>query len=195
LAVRHQYRVTAATGANSLVAGFQGGYSLHFAPAWVASVEADLTGAHATSSTLSTWTAFGTNVPVAGSFTKEIRTLNWLTTARGRIGYLVTPATLAYFTGGAAWAGVSYEGGNSGPFVGGYATSVSFFRAQSGYVLGGGVEFARQDRWLLRGEYLFHRFNDVSAIGVAPNFPNFPSVYSWTGFDVHEIRAAVSYKF
>jgi hypothetical protein len=45
------------------------------------------------------------------------------------------------------------------------------------------------------GRNLFHRFNDVSAVGTAPNFPNFPSGYSWTGFDVHEIRAAVSYKF
>ncbi len=179
--------------ASSLVGGFQGGYDLQIAPAWVVGIEADLTGAHATSSTLSTWTAFGTNVPVAGSFTKEIRTLNWLSTARGRVGYLVTPAMLVYFTGGAAFGGVSYEGGNAAPI--GYASAVSFFRTQSGYVLGGGLEFATWDRWLLRGEYLFHRFNDASAVGASANFPNFPSGYSWTGFDVHEVRAAVSYKF
>ncbi len=181
--------------ASSLVGGFQAGFNVKIAPAWVAGVEADFTGAHATSSTLSTWTAFGTNVPVAGSFTKEIRTLNWLSTARGRIGYLVTPAMLVYFTGGAAFGGVSYEGGNAAPVGAGYASAVSFFRTQSGYVLGGGLEFATWDRWLLRGEYLFHRFNDASAVGASANFPNFPSAYSWTGFDVHEVRAAVSYKF
>ena len=93
-----------------------------------------------------------------------IRTLEWLSTVRGRIGYLVTPAMLLYFTGGAAWAGASYAGGDAAPVGGGYATAVSFYQPQFGYVLGGGVEFATWDRWLLRGEYLFHRFSDVSAI-------------------------------
>ena len=176
--------------------GFQGGYVVQFAPALVAGLEADFAGSHATSSALSTWTAFSTNVPLPGAYSKEIRTLNWLTTARGRVGYLVTPATLIYFTGGAAWGGVSYEGASSGPIIGGgYASSVSFFHAQSGYVLGGGIEFATWDRWMLRGEYLFHRFNDVSAVATAPHFPNFPSAYSWTGFDVNEFRAALSYRF
>jgi outer membrane immunogenic protein len=180
-------------GTGGVVAGFQAGINVQPAPAWVAGIEADFTGAHASSNKLSTWTTFGTNAPIAGSFTQEIRTLEWLSTARGRVGYLLTPATLIYFTGGAAWAGASYAGGNSAP--GGYASAVSFFQAQPGYVLGGGVEFATWDRWLLRGEYLFHRFNDVSAVGTAPHFPNIPSGYSWTGFDVQEIRAAVSYKF
>ena len=181
--------------ASGLVAGFQAGFNYQIAPAWVAGIESDFTGSHATSSALSPWTAFGTNVPLAGAFTKEIRTLEWLTTARGRIGFLATPATLLYLTGGAAWAGASYAGGNAAPIGHGYATAVSFFQAQSGYVVGGGLEYLSWDRWLLRGEYLFHRFNDVSAVATAPNFPNFPSGYSWTGFDVHEVRAAVSYKF
>jgi outer membrane immunogenic protein len=179
--------------ASSVVAGFQGGYDFQFAPAFVAGIEADLTGVHATASTLSTWTTFGTGAPVAGSFTKEIRNLEWLTTARGRIGYLVTPSILAYFTGGGAWGGVSYAGGNTGP--GGYATAVSFHQAQPGYVLGGGVELMSRDRWLVRGEYLFYGFSDASAVGASSKFPNIPSGYSWTGFDVHEVRAAVSYKF
>ncbi len=191
-----QFGAGAAPGSLSgggFVTGFQGGYVVGVAPGLVAGIEADFAGSHATSSALSTWTAVGTNAPLAG-YAKEIRTLNWLTTARGRIGYLVTPATLVYFTGGAAWSGVSYEGASAGPIgAAGYATSVSFFQTQSGYVLGGGIEFATWDRWMLRGEYLFHRFNDVSA--VAPHFPNFPSAYSWTGFDVNEVRAAVSYKF
>jgi outer membrane immunogenic protein len=179
--------------ATSLIAGFQAGFDLQFAPAWVVGIEADLTGAHATASTLSTWTNFGTATPVSGAFTKEIRTLEWLSTVRGRAGYLVTPAILAYFTGGVAWGGTSYEAGNSGP--GGYATAVSFFRAQPGYVLGGGVEFLSRDRWLVRGEYLFYGLGDASAVGTTTRFPNNPSVFSWTNFDVHEVRAAVSYKF
>jgi outer membrane immunogenic protein len=185
--------VSGSVSATGLVGGFQGGYNFQFAPAWVAGIEADLTGVHATASTLSTWTTFGTGTPVAGSFTKEIRTLEWLTTARGRIGYLVTPAILVYFAGGTAWGGASYEGGNSGP--GGYATAVSMHQAQPGYVLGGGLELLSRDRWLVRGEYLFYGFSDVSAFGTSPKFPSIPSGYSWTGFDVHEIRAAVSYKF
>jgi outer membrane immunogenic protein len=180
---------------SGVTVGFQAGYNYQLAPAWVAGIEADITGDNVTSSTLSSWNALGTGAPLAGAFTKEIRTLQWLSTVRGRIGYLVTPWTLVYFTGGAAFTGVNYAAGNSAPITGGYATSVSFTETQAGYVLGGGVEFLTWDRWLVRGEYLFHHFGDVSAVGAAPNFPNFPSGYSWSGFDVHEVRAAVSFKF
>ena len=48
-------------------------------------------------------------------------------------------------------------------------------------MVGGGVEFLSWDRWLLRGEYLFHHFNGASAVGGAANFPTFPSGFTWSG--------------
>ena len=69
-------------GVGGFATGFQVGYVVRIAPALVAGIEADFAGSHATSSALSTWTAFATNLPLAGAYAKEIRTLNWLTTAR-----------------------------------------------------------------------------------------------------------------
>ena len=101
--------------------------------------------------------------PLSGSSVPEIGTLEWLGTLRGRFGYLLTPRTLIYATGGVAWSGVNYAGASSGPTTPGYASAVSFTETQIGYVVGGGVEFLSWDRWLVRGEYLFHHFNGASA--------------------------------
>ncbi len=182
-------------GTDGFTVGMQAGYNVQLSPAFVVGIEGDITNDHTSKKTLSTWTAFGTNAPLAGSYTADIRTLEWLGTLRGRFGYLLTPRVLVYGTGGIAWSGVNYAAGASGPIGAGYASSVSFTETEVGYVLGGGVEFMNWDRWLLRGEYLLHHFNGASAVGGAANFPTFPSGFTWSGFDVHEFRAALSYKF
>jgi len=187
--------MTSNIGTSGAAVGLQAGYNYQLAPAWLVGFEADATGDHTTSSALSTWTSFGTNVPLPGSYTKEIRTLEWLSTARGRFGYLLTPRTLLYFTGGAAWSGVNYAAASAAPAGPGYASSVSFTDTKMGYVLGGGVEFLTWDRWLIRGEYLYHHFDGASAVGGAAGFPGFPSGYTWSSFNIQEFRAALSYKF
>jgi outer membrane immunogenic protein len=180
---------------DGITVGMQAGYNLQLSPAFVVGIEGDITNDHTSKKTLSPWTAFGTNAPLAGSYTADIRTLEWLGSLRGRFGYLLTPRTLVYATGGVAFSGVNYAGGASGPIGPGYASSVSFTETEVGYVLGGGVEFMNWDRWLVRGEYLFRHFNGASATGGAVNFPTFPSGFTWSGFDIHEFRAALSYKF
>jgi outer membrane immunogenic protein len=175
--------------------GMQAGYNYQLSPFFVTGIEADITNDHATAKTVSPWTVFGTNAVFPGSYATEIRTLEWLGTLRGRFGYLLTPRTLVYATGGVAWSGVNYAGGSSGPLIPGYASSVSFTQTEVGYVVGGGVEFMNWDRWLVRGEYLFRHFNGASAVGGAASSPTFPSGFTWSGFDIHEFRAALSYKF
>ena len=68
--------------------------------------------------------------------------LNWLATVRGRIGYLVTPTALAYFTGGAAFADVDYSASANNEPPSTYVSSTSFSKTVTGYVLGGGLEWA-----------------------------------------------------
>jgi outer membrane immunogenic protein len=180
---------------DGVTVGIQAGYNLQLSPFFVTGIEGDITNDHTSQKTFSSWTTFGTNTGLAGSSVPEIRTLEWLGTLRGRFGYLLTPRTLVYATGGVAWSGVNYAGASTGPVGAGYASSVSFTETQVGYVVGGGVEFLSWDRWLLRGEYLFHHFNGASAVGGAANFPTFPSGFTWSGYDIHEFRAALSYKF
>jgi outer membrane immunogenic protein len=182
-------------GTDGVTVGIQAGYNFQLSPAFVVGIEGDIVNDHTSQKTLSTWTALGTNAALSGSYTADIRTLEWLGTLRARFGYLLTPRTLVYATGGVAWSGVNYAGGASGPVGAGYASSVSFTETEIGYVVGGGVEFLTWDRWLLRGEYLLHHFNGVSAVGGAANFPTFPSAFTWSGYDIHEFRAALSYKF
>jgi hypothetical protein len=68
---------------------------------------------------------------------------NWLATVRGRIGYLVTPTALLYFTGGVAFADVDYAASaNNAPDLC-FIDIVS--RTVPGYVLGAGLN----GRWVI----------------------------------------------
>jgi outer membrane immunogenic protein len=186
---------TTSLDTDGVTVGMQAGYNLQLSPSWVTGIEGDIANDHTSAKSIQSWTTFGTNAGVSGSSVPEIRTLEWLGTLRGRFGYLLTPRTLVYATGGVAWSGVNSAGASTGPIGPGYASSVSFTETQVGYVVGGGVEFLSWDRWLVRGEYLFHHFNGASAVGGAASFPTFPSGFTWSGYDIHEFRAALSYKF
>jgi outer membrane immunogenic protein len=65
--------------------------------------------------------------------------VNYFGTARGRLGYAVD-RTLLYVTGGLAYGEVE---------VGGYSDT------QTGYVIGGGLEYKLNPAWSLKGEYQF----------------------------------------
>jgi outer membrane immunogenic protein len=186
---------TGSLNTDGVTVGMQAGYNWQLSPFWVTGIEGDITNDHTSAKTIQYWTAFGTNAAFTGSSVPEIRTLEWLGTLRARFGYLLTARTLVYATGGFAWSGVNYAGASTGPIGPGYVSSVSFTETEIGYVVGGGVEFLNWDRWLVRGEYLFHHFNGASAVGGAANFPTFPSGFTWSGYDIHEFRAALSYKF
>ena len=111
---------------DGVTVGIQAGYNLQLSPFFVTGIEGDITNDHTSQKTFSSWTTFGTNTGLAGSSVPEIRTLEWLGTLRGRFGYLLTPRTLVYATGGVAWSGVNYAGASTGPIGPGYASSVSF---------------------------------------------------------------------
>ena len=124
--------------------------------------------------------------------------LDWLSSLRGRVGYLVMPNLLAYGTGGVAWARFDYTANNfNGPGGGGgYVTSTAFSQTQTGFAAGGGFEWAWTTHWLLRGEYLYYQFNNgPSVIATTPAFPTFPSNYVWSRTKVNVARLGLSYKF
>src|SRR5215210_1057132 len=73
----------------------------------------------------------------------------WLATLRGRLGYAFGPALL-YATGGGAWAGFRIHEFN--PLV--TTATVTEDRTLSGWVLGGGIEWAFAQSWSAKAEYL-----------------------------------------
>jgi outer membrane immunogenic protein len=100
------------------------GWNWQIAPRWVAGVEGDVGVANQTTSLQGF--GFSPGVPafeLAKVDSFALRT-TWDASARARVGYLVTPATLLYATGGAAWqhfdvnsACVSAGCGGSTPIV------------------------------------------------------------------------------
>jgi outer membrane immunogenic protein len=85
----------------------------------------------------------------------------WDGGVRGRLGYLVTPTTLLYGTGGVSFmqskASASCIAANSfcspGNLASGRTDSVT--KTVAGWTLGGGVEAVVAPNWLLRGEYRY----------------------------------------
>ena len=78
---------------------------------------------------------------------------NFFGTARGRLGYTITPALLAYATGGLAYGTVSNNVGGLGYGYGYGNNSNNNFRV--GYTVGGGLEYSFTPNWSIKAEYLF----------------------------------------
>lgn len=184
------------TGGSSAIGGFQVGYNWQFAPTWVAGIEGDWSWANAGSSFNQPWVVNPGGAAVSGSFTSMSSTLDWVSSLRARLGYLVLPNLMAYGTAGGAWGKVDYAASNFAPGTPGYATSTAFSSTQGGWVAGGGLEWMIRPNWLLRGEYLYYSLNGSPTVAAgSASAPGFPSGYSWSNTNVSVARAALSYKF
>jgi outer membrane immunogenic protein len=189
--------ISAGINGVGFLGGFHAGYDWQFASAWVAGLEGDWASSHTTGSFTQPLTVFGTSTPVAGSATTMSSTLEWLSSFRGRAGYLVTPNLLAYGTAGAAWARLSYAASATVPIP--YASTTGFADTSTGFVVGAGLTWALTANWSIRGEYLFYRF-DSAQNAAAPGTLTlinsaFPSAFSWSNANISVGRAGVSYKF
>jgi outer membrane immunogenic protein len=185
------------------VAGVQLGYNWQFAPRWVVGIEGDISATGLkTTQTASTTSGMATcAVPgtACGSVTMT-QDVNWLASARGRIGYLIGPG-LAYVTGGAAFANVGDKANATQVFP----VASTFYPATAnttkpGWVLGAGYEFMLGNDWTLRAEYLHYSFDSVSAT-TGPVFPGPVAVgglsanYVWSPLNIDIMRLGVDYKF
>jgi outer membrane immunogenic protein len=173
----------------SAVGGFLGGYNWQVSPVWLIGVEGDYN-----------WASLGTNVSgivASGDHVQMNQSVDWLASARGRVGYVWGQALL-YATGGAAWEGAEYSGrfafGDGAP----ENTPNPISKTNSGWVAGGGVEYMATPHVLIRLEYLYYGLPSFSAtapcVGCVVAGPPTAN-YSWSSNNVQTVRAAVSYKF
>jgi outer membrane immunogenic protein len=139
------------------------GWNWQIAPRWVAGIEGDVGFADRTTSLQ----GFGSS-PGIPSFdflnrldSFALRT-TWDASARARVGYLVTSATLLYATGGAAWqhfdvnsACVSISCGVTPAIV---VNSVT----KTGWTAGFGIETMLSGNWFARAEYRYADFGSSS---------------------------------
>lgn len=152
------------------------GYNYQFHPNWVVGVEGDIGYAdvQARSSGNAPGYSYNTKAGIDGYFG----------TIRGRIGY-ATGQWLFYGTGGWAFA----QGKTSTSELGaGYASSVSADRDLSGYVVGGGVEYAVSQSLSVKAEYLYADFDKKRVV--------LPGIASASvSQDTHLLKVGVNYRF
>jgi outer membrane immunogenic protein len=200
------------TDTKGLIAGGQIGYNYRLG-AVVVGLEADLSGVNWEGNA----SAIGVSTDVFGNVFGPFQTalqkqIDWLGTARGRVGFLPVEKLLIYATGGVAFGrtSVSLATGSTG-------VGVSFFTAPSrlncaggsaclagsssgtsvGSVVGSGFEYAITDRVSFKSEYLYvdlgHR--SVTATGTQP--VTTPDVFLTTRVSFKEqiVRAGVNIQF
>lgn len=123
--------------------------------------------------------------------------LNWLASARGRLGYALG-AWMPYVTGGAAWSDTHYTGfvTNNLASGGGYGP-YDQTQVRTGWVVGAGLEYMVAPNWLFRAEYLHYGFGGEQIIGATnPTFyPGARGVFTLGSTSFNVVRAGVSYKF
>jgi len=193
------------------IGGGQIGYNYQFTGAFVAGIEADIQGVTSNGTAVD---SVGAGVDPISGFTfvtqaQVRRSLDYLGTVRGRIGFLFTPTLLAYATGGLAYGGVNLTTYHStidtfGLFPGSGVGAYSDTRV--GWTVGGGLEWMFNPNWSAKVEYLYYDLghatvNKSFVAGADPTgalggaIPYAYAPYTTARFDGHVVRAGVNYHF
>lgn len=106
---------------------------------------------------------YSTNVggPWAPTTTVQSNQINWLGTLRPRLGWLWTPSTLVYASGGLAYGGVKaetnivVEPAGTCPAANGFCSTGSLSETRVGWTVGGGFETLAGGNWSVKMDYLY----------------------------------------
>jgi outer membrane immunogenic protein len=177
--------------------GGQIGYNWQAGSATVVGLEADFESFGLKRTVNSGAVVYPCCAPTAFAIASGVQT-TWLATFRARLGYLVTPSTLLYVTGGGAVTdlqGAFAFADNFGPAF----ESGAFTTAKLGWTAGGGIEWAVSGGWSAKAEYLFVSFPTVTTtstnlvVGGAA-VPNQTFTHS-ADLDANIVRLGLNYKF
>ncbi|ARN81107.1 outer membrane protein [Methylocystis bryophila] len=211
------------------IGGGQIGYNYQFdagrfGSSWLIGLEADIQGVASSKSTASAFSEVGPFPFVGASevHTTSIsssRSLDYIGTVRGRLGFLVSPILLVYGTGGLAYGGVSgstsiaqFNNDCSATPVPGAcvqpaaATSGSHSNTLVGWTAGGGLEWMFLPNWSAKVEYLYYdlgtttwgngalAYNSGSLVAASGSAAVIAS-QSRAHFNGNIVRAGVNYHF
>ena len=113
--------------------------------------------------------------------------MNWMATATARAGYLLEPQFLLYVTGGAAWVNNTLTDSSS-TYYGSEKTT------HTGWLIGGGAEYALDKNWSLFTEYNYIKFSgktfDVTYSGEDDGVSSITAKH-----DINRVVVGVNYKF
>ncbi len=187
------------------IGGGQVGYNVQLNKVWVVGLEADIQGKTGTSTG-----SMVAGAPIVGPPAINITSAqtvsastDWIGTVRGRLGLLLAPTWLVYFTGGLAYGGSNassslVQTGAGTPFVGTGAGSMSSTRY--GGTFGGGIEWMFARNWSAKAEYLFYDLGTTAfsypvtapAFFLTPVYQNLVNSVHWQG---NIARAGINYHF
>ena len=183
-----------------VIGGGQVGYNLQLSKVWVVGLEADIQGKSGSSTGSIVSGAPVVFVPITSAQTVSAST-DWIGTVRGRVGVLLTPTWLIYFTGGLAYGGASAsstlaQSGTNG-FVGTGAGSLSNTRI--GGTFGAGLEWMFAQHWSVKGEYLFYDLGTANfSYPVTSSFfltPVYQNLVNSVHFEGNIARVGLNYHF
>lgn len=178
---------------SAFIGGGQIGYNYAFSNL-VAGVEADFSGfdfrsAKIPASSKQDW----------GSDTLVSVEMSWLATVRGRLG-VAMDRWLLYGTGGVAFSDgeyINHDFCNTRPRCGGGLIN-AVGDMDTGWIVGGGGEFALRPNWTIKAEYLFVRFDGDDYSGTAHYYaPREPQVFRFSASpaEFNIVRFGFNYKF
>ncbi len=160
---------------DGFIAGGQAGFNLQI-HSLVVGIEADIAGGDLTGDTQ--FVGF-----FSPSTTDAGYDVNWLATIRGRLGF-TAGKFLVYGTGGLAYAGIesTFQVGGGIGRPGG-----TFSETRSGYVAGGGIEYALSQHVSLKAEYLYIDLEDKEY--------RLPSGWFGSELDLETAKVGINYRF
>lgn len=167
--------------------GFHAGYNYLLSSSWLVGIEGDFTPGWGSSRRSATFDVFDVNSDgfIAFSRSSTLR-LTWQATLRGRLGYINGP-WLFYGTGGVAFTRAKWTDTASTEL--GDAAAWSAGKTLTGGVVGVGVEYMFDLRWIARVEYLYENFGSFNAPhGFGPQTGKIEIG------DVQKVRFGISYK-
>ena len=174
------------------------GYNWQFAPTWIAGIEADIGWAN-NSKTANPLP--GTN-NTAAPLGLPIGTVKetWDGSLRGRLGYLVTPDTLLYGTGGVAWQHVRLSAycptNGAVVFFCFLPQNESHSKTMTGWTVGGGLEMKVWGNWLARIDYRYADFGTFDQVFFTANPPFFDDRFTaHVKVQTHTVTVGLAYLF
>jgi iron complex outermembrane receptor protein len=190
---------------NGGIGGIQGGFNWQWAN-WVAGIEADVqvsgqgaTPTYACPGSICNPTIAGVDAPVTAIFDQGHR-LDAFGTLRGRFGTTITPAVMAYATGGLAVGsirstvrldGTGFDADGNPGLVN---HTVSKLTQKAGWTVGAGVEGRLFGNVTGKVEYLYMDFGSVSTSITNPLNATPIALSSESRITDHIVRAGLNYK-
>jgi outer membrane immunogenic protein len=179
--------------ANGVLGGGQIGYNWQLPSQWLVGLEADIQSSGIKGSDSRTLSPAFFDV----TSTSMAKSIDWLGTLRGRVGFLATPQWLLYTTGGLAYgkANISF---NTVDVTSGCVALATLCAAGSssgvraGWTAGAGAEAMLAPNWSVKVEYLYVDLGRRSADIPSPTIPAIIFSPS-TNFRENIVRAGLNY--